>query len=86
MKTNIPLGIYYLDYSERDYPRAARKLIIGYTKDQFLKSIEETNVPPEWKCWLEECRTTGYLAEGTIEDIKEWILFHMPDKFGEPLK
>ena len=34
-----PLGIYYLDYSPVPYPKSARKLIIGYTKKEFLNKL-----------------------------------------------
>lgn len=79
------IGIYYLDYSDRPFPKSARKMIIGYTKDGLLSSIEERKIPDNYLCWFQECRTPGYLFEGTLVETKEWISKHMPDKFGEPL-
>lgn len=80
-----PLGIYYLDYSPVPYPKSARKLIIGYTKKEFLNKIKEANIPDDWFCWLAESRTPGYYVEGNITKVKAWITRHMPDKYGEPL-
>jgi len=81
-----PLGIYYFDYSKVPFPRSTRKLIIGYTRIDFLKGIKEKNIPNDWLCWFSECRTPGYLVEGNLTKVREWIDIHMPDKFGEPLK
>lgn len=80
-----PLGIYYLDYCEKSWPKSARKMIFGYTKKQFLKSIKEHNIPNNYFCWLSECRTPGYLVEGNIEKVSKWISKHIPNKYGDPL-
>jgi len=79
------LGIYYLDYCDRPYPRSARQMIIGYTKNDLLLSIKERNIPDDWFCWFWECRTPGYLIEGNTVKVIAWIEKHMPDNFGEPL-
>ncbi len=78
-----PLGIYYLDYSAVPYPKSARKIIIGYTKDDFLEKIEEANIPEDWMCWLSECRTPGYFVEGNIQKVVEWITLHLTNVYGE---
>lgn len=79
-----PLGIFYLDYSEIIFPRSRRKLIIGYTKADLLQKMQEKQIPDEYLCWLQECRTPGYLVEGTASIVREWINTHMPENFGEP--
>lgn len=80
------LGIFYIDYAEKVYPRSARKMIIGYTKSDALVKIQERNIPGNWVCWLSECRTPGYLITGDIDTIKQWICDHMPEKFGDPIR
>ena len=81
-----PLGIYYLDYAPIIFQRSNRKMIIGYTKSDLLIKIEKTIIPDDWFCWLSECRTPGYLIEGTTPIVVGWIIKYMPDNFGEPLK
>ena len=81
-----PLGIYYFSYSERVWPRSARKMLIGVTKDEILERIAEKEIPEDWFCWLEECRTPGFLVEGKRDIVLEWITNHMPLKFKEPLR
>jgi len=81
-----PLGIYYLDYAPITFHRSKRKMIIGYTKSDLLIKIEKIIIPDDWFCWLSECRTPGYLIEGTTPIVVEWIIKYMPDNFGEPLK
>jgi hypothetical protein len=81
-----PLGIYYLEYAEKPFPRSARKLIFGYEKKQLLREIKKHNIDEKWFCWLQECRTPGYLVEGDVIKIKVWVSKHMPSKFGEPLR
>jgi len=81
-----PLGIFYLDYSDVLFPRSRRKMIIGYTRSDLLQSIIEKNIPDNYYCWLQECRTPGYLIEGTTEQVRTWIDKNMPEKFGEPWK
>jgi hypothetical protein len=61
-------------------------MIIGYTKKDLLDSIAEKEIPENWFCWLQECRTPPYLVEGNLTKVKDWIFRHMPDNFGEPLK
>lgn len=80
-----PLGIYYLDYAEVPFPKSRRKMIFGYTRKQFLESIEEHNIPNNYFCWLSECRTPGYLVEGNIATVAAWVEKHIPDNYGEPL-
>jgi len=80
-----PLGIYYLDYSDVLYPRSKRKMIIGYTRKDLLNSIKEAKISDTWFCWLQECRTPGYLVDGNVEFVSAWISKHIPDKFGDPL-
>ena len=80
------LGIYYLDYSDKTFPRSARKMIIGYTRSDLLAQIAEKDIPEDYYCWLSECRTRGYLFEGRMEKVTQWIELHMPEKFGEPLR
>jgi hypothetical protein len=80
------LGIYYLDYSEVTFPRSRRKMIIGYTRSDLLQKILEKNIPDNYFCWLQECRTPGYLVEGNLETVRAWIDTHMPETFGEPWK
>lgn len=79
------LGIYYLDYCDRPFPRSARQMIIGYTKADLLKKIKNKNIPDNWFCWFKECETPGYIVEGDLIKIKDWICKHMPDNFGEQL-
>ena len=81
-----PLGIYYLDYCATTTPKHNRKMIIGYTKSDFLIKIEKTIIPDDWFCWLSECRTPDYLINGKTPVVVEWITKNMPDNFGEPLK
>jgi hypothetical protein len=81
-----PLGIYYLDYSDVPYPRSRRKMIIEYTRSGFLIQLEKRLIPDDWYCWLSECNTPGYLVEGRTPQVTDWIIKHMPDKFGDPLK
>ena len=80
------LGIFYLDYAPQIFPRSARKMVIGYSKDDMLSKIEELNIPKDHVCWLSECRTPGYFIQGNIDEVSEWIEKHMPAKFGEPLR
>ena len=80
------LGIFYLDYAPKIWPRSARKMIIGFSKDDMLSKVAEQDIPTDWFCWLSECRTRGYLVEGNIELVKEWVEKHMPEKFGEPIR
>lgn len=80
------LGLFYLDYCDKPWPRSARKMIIGFTKDGLLKELSERNIPEGWLFWLSECRTPGYLVEGKIDRVTDWINLHMPEKFGEPLR
>jgi hypothetical protein len=81
-----PLGIFYLDYSDVAFPRSRRKLIIGYTRSDFLQKIQEKNIPDTYLCWLQECRTPGYLVEGNIETVRAWIDKHMSETFGDSRK
>lgn len=80
------LGIFYLDYAPQIFPRSARKMVIGYSRDDMLSKIEELNISKDWICWLSECRTPGYLVESDIEVVKEWISKHMPLEFGDPIR
>lgn len=80
------LGIYYLSYAAQPFPKSNRKLIIGYTKQGLLDKIEATYIPEDWICWFEECRIPKMLAQGNIEEVRAWIINHMPEKFKEPLR
>lgn len=79
------LGIYYFDYSERVYPKSSRKMIIGYTRSDLIFKIKEKQIPDNWFCWLSECRTPGYLIDGSASKIIDWISIHLPDKIGHPI-
>lgn len=79
-----PLGIFYVDYSLFLFPRSNRKLIIGFTRSDLLQKISEREIPDNYFCWLQECRTPGYLAEGNVAKVRAWIDEHMPENFGEP--
>ncbi len=78
-----PLGIFYLDYSDVSFPKSKRKLIMGYTKLDLLKKIEDTQIPIDYLCWLQECRTPGYLIQGNVTEIKNWINDHLSNNFGQ---
>lgn len=78
------LGIFYLDYSDKYYPKAQRKTIIGYTRVDLLKKISIIDIPDDYICWLQECRTPGYLIEGNIKQITSWIDTHLSNNFGQP--
>lgn len=80
------LGIYYLDYSSVLFPKSKRRMIIGYTKSDFLKKLEHMHIPDDYFCWISECRTPGYLFDGRMVDCRAWIIKHMPNNFGQPLK
>jgi hypothetical protein len=79
-----PLGIYYLDYCDVPFPKSRRKMIMGYTRSNFLQYMAEAKIPDNYYCWLQECRTPGYLIEGTAEIVRDWIDKHMKENFGEP--
>lgn len=81
-----PLGIFYLDYSDVAFPISKRKMIIGYTRSDLLQGMIERCIPDNYFCWLQECRTPGYLVEGDTETVRVWIDKYMPEKFGEPWK
>jgi hypothetical protein len=80
------LGIYYLDYCERLWPKRGRQMIICYTRTDVLSKMIEKNIPEEWTCWLSECRTPGYLIVGKTGIVRDWIELHMPEEFGKPLR
>lgn len=82
---NRPLGIYYLTFAKAAFPRSARKLIIGYTRDDMLAKIAEKEIPADFMCWFDECRTPKTLVAGNIAEVSEWITKHMPTYFGEKL-
>lgn len=79
------MGIYYLDYSEVIFPRSRRKMIIGYTRSDLLQKLAEKELPDDYFCWLQECRTPGYLVEGDVKKVKAWIDKNMPENFGDPI-
>jgi hypothetical protein len=80
------IGIFYLDYAEKFVSRNMRKMLIGYTKDDLLKKMEERGIQPDWYCWLSEARTAGFLIAGNASLVTSWIEARMPEKFGEPLR
>ena len=81
-----PLGIYYLSYGKNEHPKSARKWMIGYSKQDYLDKLEVENIPEDYFCVFEECRTPGILIKGTIKEVRAWIQDHMPEKYGEPLR
>jgi hypothetical protein len=85
MATTNALGIYYLMYSSTINDRSSRKYILGYTKDDLLQKISDRELSDDWHCQLAECRTPGYLAEGTVRKVKDWVFKHMPEQFGDNL-
>jgi hypothetical protein len=81
-----PLGIYYLEYSLKLFPKSARQSIIGYTKGDLLDQLSTIEFSPEHILWLRECRTVGVLVQGNSEKVKSWINEHMPENFKEPIR
>lgn len=77
-----PLGIYYLLYSKSGL-RCRSLCIVSCTRIEFLDRVKE--IPGDYLGYLEECRTPGKLVEGTITEIKEWVMKHLPDKVGRSL-
>lgn len=77
------LGIFYLDYADVAFPRSRRKLIIGYTRSDLLQKMQDAQIPNNYFCWLQECRTPGYLVEGNADKIRDWIDIHISEAYGE---